>query len=57
MRDAKDIKRLRGMDFLTYKHMAENPNPPKVEREAFIIKQMRKTKEIMNERKKATHTE
>lgn len=57
MRDAKDIKRLRGADYMTYKHMAENPNPPKVESEAFIVKQMRKTKEILNEREKATHTE
>lgn len=39
-----------------YQKMAENPNPPHVEREAFIIQQMRKTRRILDERKKTLNT-
>ena len=51
MRDAKDIKRLRGADYLTYKHMAENPNPPRVtQEESILVTQARKMKEWRNEK-------
>lgn len=52
MRDAKDIKRLRGFDYLTLKRMAENPNAPRVTREeSILVTQTRKIKEMQNERK------
>lgn len=50
------MKSHREFSEMDLQRMAENPNPPKVEREAFIIKQMRKTRRILDERKKALNT-